>query len=221
MEKPSIGYPYGYADRAKADWQLGRQQPKQNCIYGLRDSTCRNWGYQWRPSEEPSCDKKQMAMHVCFFINICTVYWSCDTWKRTTTLSNIWRNNLSGDELICCQKWTMTSGKSTSQWVSPISWCTLRSYIILQQYLESKNFFTRPFPLYDSIANLLGDSCASGSVLLNVWQSPEPLAIIPSFAINPELEEMLHQSTREDKGEGSIYIHLHLCSDLTKGSNLP
>ena len=135
--------------------------------------------------------------------------------------SNIWENNLGGDGLICCQMWRKTPGTSTSRWVSPISQCALRSYVILQQYPKSKIFFSKPFPLYDSIADLLGDLRASESVLLDVRRSPEPSFITPSFVIDPVLEEILHQTTTEDRGEGSVCIHLHLCADLANKSNLP
>ena len=136
-------------------------------------------------------------------------------------LSNIWENNLGGDGLICCQMWRKTPGTSTLWWVSPISWCALRSYFILQQYPESEIFFSKPFPLYDSITNLLGNLHTSGSVSLDAWRSLEPSFITPSFAIDPVLEEISHQTMTEDRGEGLVCIHLHLCADLANRSNLP
>ena len=162
-----------------------------------------------------------MAMCACFLINICAVYWPCDRWKRAMILSNIWENNLGRDELICCQMWRKTPRTSTLQWVSPISWYALRSYIILQQYLKSKIFFSKPFLLYNSIADLLSNSHAFGSVSLDAQWSLEPSSIMPFFTIDPVLEETLHQIMTEDKGEGLICIHLHLCADLTNRSNLP
>ena len=103
--------------------------------------------------------------------------------------------------------------------------------ISLQQYPESKMFFSKPFPLYEGIADLLGDSRAIGSVSYDPRLSTEALQMdadtqnpsIPHIAIDPVLEEMSHasQGVPEDKGEGSVCIYFHLCADLTYKSNLP
>jgi hypothetical protein len=68
VKKPSIRYPCGHADRAKADQQL--KTAYMACEAALAGTEDIDGG----PPKSHLVIKKQMAMHVCFFINICTVY---------------------------------------------------------------------------------------------------------------------------------------------------
>jgi hypothetical protein len=57
--------------------------------------------------------------------------------------------------------------------------------ILLQAHPKSKQYFTKPFPMYDDIADLLGDVHATGFAANDRRQKPEASLLIQESSQTP------------------------------------
>jgi hypothetical protein len=89
-----------------------------------------------------------------------------------------------------------------------------RRLIFSQAHPKSKQYFTKPFPMYDDISDLLGDTRATGFASSDGRQNAKasqapslsPAPTPSSFAIDPELEaiSLEMQSTQGVDSEGAV-----------------
>jgi hypothetical protein len=97
-----------------------------------------------------------------------------------------------------------------------------RHLIFLQAHLKSKQYFTKPFPMFKDIVNLLGSVCATSfaasdrrqnvkvsQAIPGSSQAPSlaPASTMASFAIDLELEaiSLEMQLTQGIYGEEAVY----------------
>jgi hypothetical protein len=107
-----------------------------------------------------------------------------------------------------------------------------RHLIFLQAHPKSKQYFTKPFPMFDDISDLLGDTRATGFALSDGRQNAKasqaipgssqapsltPTSTLASFAIDPELEaiSLEMQSTQGIDGEEAVrYLTISIAISL-------
>jgi hypothetical protein len=90
-----------------------------------------------------------------------------------------------------------------------------RHLIFSQAHPKSKQYFTKPFPMYDNILDLLGDTHATsfassdGQQNTKAFQAPSltPAPTLSLFAIDPELEaiSLEMQLTQGINSKGAVH----------------